>query len=209
MSDLPSDPPTDPATGDRRGRRSLPVWVWVLLAIVLVIVIAILAVVLLCGRGAQEVMPSVSPTTSAPTASTTSSPAPTASGDVGHGTFASEMDGFLGDVLNSQNTAVLDQGGTFSNPVVVILADGSPAQNMTPGEAVAAMDGMFTPQDPEPWDLALPTSTIDGYRAGPYGDYFPVGAIVARSSDGHVFSFIGSGSTITTMVMATSEDQLH
>jgi hypothetical protein len=208
MSDMPSDPLTDSATGDRRGRRSLPVWVWVLLAIVLVIVIAILVVLLFRGRGAQDVTPSVSPTTSAPTASATTSPAPSASDDVGQGTFASEMDGFLSDVLNSQNTAVLDQGGTFSNPVVVIVADGSPAQNMTPGEAVAAMDGMFTPQDPEPWDLALPASMVDGYRAGPYGEYFPVGAIVARSNDGRVFSFIGSGSTITTMLMATSEDQL-
>jgi hypothetical protein len=211
MSDMPSDTPTDSATGDRRGRRSgrFPAWAWVLLTIILVILIAILAGVLFWGRGAQDVTPSVSPTASSPTASAPASPAPSTSGDVGQGTFASEMDGFLSDVLNSQNTAVLDQGGTFSNPVIVIVADGSPAQSMTPGEAVAAMDGMFTPQDPEPWDLALPASTIDGYRAGPYGDYFPVGAIVARSNDGHVFSFIGHDSTITTMLMAASEDQLH
>jgi hypothetical protein len=210
MSHTPSEPPA--TDSPRRGRLGpLPVWAWVLLTIVVVLVV--LAILQSCASGGKDAVPSSSPVatsaspTTAPSAGLTSGP--TAGSDAGQGTFASEMDAFLSDVLNSQNTAVLDQGGTFSNPVVVIVADGSPAQNMTPGEAVAAMDGMFTPQDPEPWDLALPASTIDGYRAGPYGEYFPVGAIVARSNDGHVFSFIGHDRTITTMLMAASEDQLH
>jgi len=76
-------------------------------------------------------------------------------------------------------------------------------------KAVNSMQFMFTPDDPNPWDLALSDSVLAGYRAGPFGQYFPVGAIVARSHDGHVFSFIGHGSTITTMFMAASEDLLH
>ena len=71
------------------------------------------------------------------------------------------------------------------------------------------MGFMFTPGDPNPWDLALSDSVLAGYRAGPYGQYFPVGAIVARSHDGHVFSFIGHDSTITTMFLAASDELLH
>ncbi|HWH96897.1 MAG TPA: hypothetical protein VNS80_00885 [Pseudolysinimonas sp.] len=207
-------------TDDRQRRRlgPLPVWAWVVLAIVLVIVLVVLGFLLFSrGGGPKDASPSPSPTltsaspTPTPTvsASATPTPAATAGSDVGQGTFASEMDSYMGDVLNSQNTAVLAQGGTFSNPVFVLAANSGLTQDMTPDEAVGAMDFMFTPGDPNPWDLALSPSTLEGYRAGPYGAYFPVGAIVARSHDGHVFSFIGHGSTITTMFMAASEDLLH
>lgn len=206
MSQTPSDPQTAAATDNRRSQRlgPLPVWAWVLLTIVLVVVLAVLGMLLFCG-GAQNADPSASP------AVTSASPTPTATagGDVDQGTFASEMDGYLSDVLFSQNTAVLSEGGTFSDPTFVIAANSGLTQSMTPDEAVNAMDFMFTPVDPNPWDLALSKSTLDSYRAGPYGSYFPVGAIVARSYDGHVFSFIGNDFTITTMLMAASEDQLH
>jgi hypothetical protein len=70
------------------------------------------------------------------------------------------------------------------------------------GNATRALGG-----DLNPWDLTLSDSVVlAGYRAGPYRQYFPVGAIVARSRDGHVFSFAGHDSTITTMFMAASED---
>ena len=64
--------------------------------------------------------------------------------------------------------------------------------------------------DLNPWDVALADSVVPaGHRAGPYGQYFPVGAIVARSHDGHVFSFVGHDSTTTTMFMAASEHLQH
>lgn len=118
------------------------------------------------------------------------------------------------DVLNSQNTAVLAQGGTFSTPVIVVLVDEGPPQTMSsetlsPDDAVQAMQPMFTALEPTPWNLALSEAELASYRSGPYGDYFPMGAIVAKSSDGHVFSFIGHGSTITTMFMATSDGLLN
>ncbi len=214
MSQTPSDPQTDAATDDRRRRwlGPLPVWAWVLLTVLLVIVLVVLGI-LLFSSGAKNADPAATSASPSPTpsASVTAGPTPTATAgsDVGQGTFASEMDSYLGDVLFSQNTAVLSEGGTFSDPIFVLAANSGLTQNMTPDEAVDAMDFMFTPVDPNPWDLALPESTLDGYRAGPYGSYFPVGAIVARSYDGHVFSFIGNDFTITTMFMAASEDLLH
>jgi hypothetical protein len=209
--------PSDERSTDERRRGwlgPLPVWAWIVLTIALVIALLLLGVALF-GGGPDDDPLAADPTPTTGT-STSSSPAPTPNstvtptpgGDVGQGTFASEMDSYLSAVLFSQNTAVLSEGGTFSDPIFVLAANSGLTQNMTPDEAVDAMAFMFTPVDPNPWDLALPASTIDGYRAGPYGAYFPVGAIVARSYDGHVFSFIGNGSTITTMFMAASEDLL-
>ncbi len=222
MSDAPVDPKNavpPPAEG-RGGRRlgPLPVWLWIVLAAIVLILLILLAIVLF-GGGKPTSIASPSPTessasptpseTPAASATTTPTPVPTAGNNVGQGTFDSALPNFLSDTLNSQNTAVLSQSGTFSNPIFVIAANSGLNQNMTPDDAVSAMGFMFTPSDPNPWDLALSDSVLAGYRAGPFGRYFPVGAIVARSHDGHVFSFIGHDSTITTMFMAGSDDLLR
>lgn len=201
-------------TNDRRRGwlGPLPVWAWVLITIVLVVGLLLIGIALFSGGGQGGASPSPSPTpsTATPTPTASSSPTPTETPDAsGGGTFDSTMDAFLSSVLDSQNTAVLAEGGTFSDPVFVLAANSGLIQNMSPADAVAAMGFMFTPSDPNSWDLALSDSTLAGYRAGPYGDYFPEGAIVARSHDGHVFSFIGNGVTITKMFMAGSEDLLH
>ena len=191
----------------------LPVWLWVVLAVIAGVLLIILGVALVARDGTPSLpsSPSPSATSASPTASETPSPSPTATagGPAGQGTFDSDLPNFLSDTLNSQNTAVLAQGGTFSDPVFVLAANSDLSENMTPDDAVTAMQFMFTPGDPNPWDLALSDSVLAGYRAGPYGQYFPVGAIVARSHDGHVFSFIGHDATITTMFMSASDDQLH
>lgn len=216
MSEMPpKDTPSTPRGADdephARRRRFLPVWLWVVLAGILVAIVAIVAIPLISGSGdgvATTPTPSDSSSpTASPTPSTTSTPTPTAS-DVGQGTFDSAMVEFVTDTLNSQNTAVLAQGGTFSNPVSVVVAHDGSAESMSPDDAVHAMGSMFTPLDPNPWDLALSDSVLASYRSGPYGEYFPEGAIVATSHDGHVFSFIGHDRTITTMFMAASEDLL-
>ena len=211
MSDEPAQRP-----GARR-LGPLPVWLWIVLAVVALVLLIVLAVALFAGGGRPSSAGSPSPTESS--ASPTSSPTPTASAtptattapgnDAGQGTFDSDLPNFISDTLNSQNTAVLSQSGTFSNPIFVLAANSDLSENMTPDDAVQAMQFMFTPSDPDPWDLALSDSVLAGYRSGPYGQYFPVGAIVARSHDGHVFSFIGHESTITTMFMAASDDLLH
>ena len=210
-----SDEPAQRAGSRRLG--PLPVWLWIVLAVIALALLIVLAIALFAGGGTPSSITSPSPTESSaspsptPTASATPTltPTPAPGGDVGQGTFDSALPDFLSDTLNSQNTAVLSQSGTFSNPVFVLAANSDLNQNMTPDDAVQAMQFMFTPSDPNPWDLALSDSVLAGYRAGPYGQYFPVGAIVARSHDGHVFSFIGHDSTITTMFMAGSQDLLH
>ncbi len=198
------------SVGTKR-RNTLPWWLWALIVAIVVGMLALVAIPILTANK-PNVTPSVSPTpsitaTQAPTPSNTASPTPTPT-DVGQGTFDSDMFNYMSDVLNSQNTAVLDQGGTFSNPVHVVAANSGQDSNLTPTNAVAAMSFMFTPMDPNPWDLALSDSVLASYRSGPFGQYFPEGAIVARSSDGHVFSFIGHDKTVTTMFMSVSDDYL-
>ncbi len=229
MSDEPVDPPvepesapeTAPARSDNLARQKLgplPVWLWVVLAVIAGVLLIVLGLTLIARDGTPPSLshsPSPSGSSASPTPSSTpsstpvASPSATAGGPAGQGTFDSDLPNFLSDTLNSQNTAVLSQGGTFSNPVFLLAANSDLNQNMSPDDAVNAMQFMFTPGDPNPWDLALSDSVLAGYRAGPYGQYFPVGAIVARSHDGHVFSFIGHDSTITTMFMAGSDELLH
>lgn len=219
MSDAPADAqdPT-PTPAVRGGKRlgPLPVWLWIVLIVIAVLLLVAVGIALFAGLGAPSSITSPTPSASSesptPSATPTSSETPSAtatSGGAEQGTFDSALPDFLSDTLNSQNTAVLAQSGTFSDPIFVLAANSGLTQNMTPEDAVDAMQFMFTPSDPNPWDLALSDSVLAGYRAGPYGEYFPVGAIVARSHDGHVFSFIGHDSTITTMFMAASEDLLH
>lgn len=201
-----------PAAGGEapnRRRRRVLIWLSIFAGVVVVIALLIIGIPLLSGSGGVSpiTVPSASPGTTPPTESTPSATSDTP--DVGQGTFDSALPDYLSSVLNSQNTAVLSQGGTFSNPVFVLAANSGLTQNMAPDDAVNVMGFMFTPMDPNPWDFALQDSVLAAYRSGPYGQYFPVGAIVARSHDGHVFSFIGHGSTITTMFMAASEDLLH
>jgi len=217
MSDAASNPQNADSAPERPSRRRLgplPVWLWIVLVIVAVVLLTILGFALFAGGGAPSASGSPTATGSASptpsdTPSATPTPTPTASSAADQGTFDSDLPNFISDTLNSQNTAVLVEGGTFSNPIFVLAANSDLNENMTPEDAVTAMQFMFTPEDPNPWNLALSDSVLAGYRAGPYGQYFPVGAIVARSHDGHVFSFIGHDSTITTMFMAASEDLLH
>ncbi|MEO6116771.1 MAG: hypothetical protein ABIP33_10330 [Pseudolysinimonas sp.] len=221
MSDAPLDPQNAvPAPAERRGGNRLgplPVWLWIVIIVAVVIALIIGGIAIFAGGGGPTSIASPTPTPTAssasPTPSETPSPTPTASptGDSagGQGTFDSALPNFLSDTLNSQNTAVLSQSGTFSNPVFVTAANSDLQDNLSPDDAVTAMAFMFTPSDPNPWDLALSDSVLAGYRAGPFGQYFPVGAIVARSHDGHVFSFIGHDSTITTMFLAASDEDLH
>ncbi|MEO7350027.1 MAG: hypothetical protein ABIW32_09265 [Terrimesophilobacter sp.] len=199
------------ATTEVKRRGALPWWLWVLIVALVLGMLALVAIPILTANK-PEASPSTSPTPAVnemttPTETQSPTPTPTAS-DVGQGTFDSDMFNYVSDVLNSQNTAVLDQGGTFSNPVHVVTANSGQDSNLTPRDAVEAMGFMFTPMDLNPWDLASSDSVLTTYRSGPFGQYFPEGAIVARSSDGHVFSFIGHDKIITTMFMSVSDDYL-
>jgi len=202
----------------RRKLGPLPVWLWVVLTLIVGVLLIVLGVALITRDGTPPSLsgaPSPSRSSASPTpsesrsATPTASPSASATSTAESGAFDSGLLSFVTDTLNSQNTAVLAQSGTFSDPVFVLAANSDLSENMSPEDAVNAMQFMFTSEDPHPWDLALSESVLAGYRAGPFGQYFPAGAIVARSNDGHVFSFIGHDSTITTMFLAASDDLLH
>ncbi len=148
--------------------------------------------------------PSASPSpTPTPTISAAPSQAPVPSPDVvSH--VASLLSGddvaAIENAISAQDTAGL--GTYLPASVKVMVATGVPTQE-GPSAALAAMQPMFTNTDP--WDFALDATTLTHYRQGDYGQYFPAGAIVGRSTDGHVLSLIPGGRGITTIFMCLDE----
>ncbi len=194
--------------------RRVPIWLWIVIAVA-VVAIAVTTVLLLTARhpstnaAGHSPAPSHSATASAtPATSSTPSPTPGETAIAGGGTFDSSMDDYIASALDTQNTATFSDGGVFTNPIEVVAAASDQSGPMNPDDAVNSMSFMFDPTAAHDWDLALPASTIASYRSGPYGYFFPEGAIVARSFDGHVFSFVGHDRLITAMYMAASEDLL-
>ena len=201
MSD-PATPPTAPLA-----TRRFPAWGWVVIS-VLVLVIVALAVVFTV-RGAT---PAASPTptdsvTPSPSPTVTTSPSPTPTPTPSAPPLdESLVETFLA-ALNSGNTAVFAQGGYFSDPIRVVAAASDLDDELSPVDAVTALDPLLTLDVPEPWQLAS-ADDIDTYRAGPYAQFFPEGAIVAKSTADHVVVFIGSDRTVTTLFFATVTDSL-
>jgi hypothetical protein len=188
----------------------MPIWLWIVIAVVVIAVVAT-TILLLTARHPSTNADSHSPAPShsaTASATPTPSPTPTETAIAGGGTFDSSMDDYIASALDTQNTAILSDGGVFTNPITVVAAASDQNGPMNPDDAVNAMNFMFDPTAAHDWDLALPASTISSYRSGPYGYFFPAGAIVARSFDGHVFSFVGHDKLITAMYMAASEDLL-
>jgi cytoskeletal protein RodZ len=187
--------------------RRLPRWVWLLLS-VLLIVIVILAVLLLIRVGPNTPDSSPSATSeSTPTATPSPVPTPTSTSAVGQGKFDSDMPDVVLVILNSGNVSVLDQGGYFTDPVVVVVAASGVNEPQSPAKAVASMQFLVKGQPDNSWS-ATSDSTLAVYRSGPYGKYFPQGAIVAQSKAGYVVAFMGDRRKITTMFIAAQPESL-
>lgn len=69
------------------------------------------------------------------------------------------------------------------------------------------LNPMLSLELPEPWQLAS-DADIATYRSGFYAQYFPDGAIVVNSTQGHVIVFIGAGRDVETLFFAMVEDSL-
>ncbi|MBX3079346.1 MAG: hypothetical protein KF692_08980 [Cryobacterium sp.] len=208
-----SDPTSTPPSGGEqriRQRWYLPAWMWSLITAIPILLLAIIAVLLVTlhysSTGTTQSATAPSPTAPAPTATATAEePTPTASAlDNAVGTFDSDMRSKIADILNSQNTAVFAQDGLFSDPVEVFVVGGDDSW-LTPSEAALAIGFNFTPDDPYAWDLNVPEVYLTAYRGTVFGEFFPDGAIVARSHDKRLVSFLGHGSTITKVFVAASE----
>lgn len=192
--------PTAPATA-----RRFPAWGWVAISVLVVALVA-LAVVFTVRGAIPEASPSPGETgtvTPSPSATDTTTPTPTPT--------TAPLDEslvvtFLA-ALNSGNTAVFAQGGYFSDPIRVVAAASDLDDELSPVDAVSALDPLLTLDDPEPWHVASAEDT-DTYRAGPYAQFFPEGAIVVQSTADHVIVFIGSGRSVTTLFFAAATESL-
>ncbi len=181
----------------------MPVWGWVVIA---VLVAAIVAIAVAFGmRGATpEASTTPTPTeTASPTAVETPAPTPSES--------AAALDPALIETylaaLNSGNTAVFAQGGYFSDPILVVAAASGLNEEMSPVDAVNELAPLLSLELPEPWSEAS-AADIETYRSGDYAEYFPDGAIIVKSTQNHVISFIGSDHTVTTLFFAMVTDSL-
>jgi hypothetical protein len=211
MTESQAESPAESKPADDRGR-TLPSWAWVLIS-VLLLGLVVLAVLLLIRFGPTT--PTDLPTSTAestPSATATETPTPvptpTPTPPSDQGTFDADMSSIVLEILNSGNTAVFAQGGYFSNPILVSAAASGLNEPMTPDDAVGAMQFLVNGQADNSWSLAT-DADLAIYRAGPYGGHFPEGAIVAKSVNSHVVSFIGDQRTITIMFIVGVTDTLN
>ncbi len=211
-------PTSEPSKPQHTG--GLPSWPWLLVMTVLLVLIAILATMLVVSGGSgtntavgdSSPVPPVTAESASPSPSQTkpsvapAPPPPPAQDDLTEGPFDPGMKQKIADILNSQNTAVFAQSGLFHDPVEVYVVGGQD-KAVSPDEAALAISFMFTPNDPYAWDLDLSDDYLNAYRTH-YAELFPSWAIVARSHSGSVFSFLGHGSIITTVVAVANEGSL-
>ena len=94
----------------------------------------------------------------------------------------------------------------LSDKVNVVVAASDGLGSRTPEQAV---NDLKTLADTKDWDFKLAAKTVATYQDGDYAVYFPVGAIVGKSSDGHVVSFVfNDAGKITGIFMASSDKDL-
>lgn len=139
--------------------------------------------------------PSGSPTSTEPTAPTTPSGTPTVDA-------RAAMAGNLADAISSGNTAAVE--GYLADPTRVVIAASDADSMDSPVDAVLALD--YVHPGTGFWDFELDPQIVDVYRANPsYGQFFPSGAIVGRSSGGPVIAFVPARDRIGTIFMALDE----
>lgn len=109
------------------------------------------------------------------------------------------------DAIKSGNTAALE--GYMANPVKVVIAASGGVGDKTPAQAVASLS--YIDAGTDPWNFNLPAATLQSYRNGPYGQYFPTNAVVGKSANNYVISFsFNSAGKISTVFMAVNSDLL-
>lgn len=120
------------------------------------------------------------------------------------------MDSALIGLLATGDASALSEGGGLSEPVQIVNigSDYDFSGRETPDQAVSTLQSTLASPPSTHWDL-ISTASVSAYRAGPYAACFPQGAVVARSSDGRVISFIGFDTTITKLCIAESDQLLR
>lgn len=107
--------------------------------------------------------------------------------------------------INSGNTAALQSH--MAPKIKVILAASEGMGDRTPAQAV--QDLKYIDNAADPWDFALPETTLSSYEEGSYSEYFPEGALVGKSADNYVVSFtFGDNGKISGIFMASDASLL-
>ncbi|NTW61363.1 hypothetical protein HGB24_01575 [Candidatus Saccharibacteria bacterium] len=108
--------------------------------------------------------------------------------------------------INSGNTAALE--GYMASSVTSVLAASEAGGQATPSQAVANITSFI--QGSEGWDFNLPTSVLNAYDAGEYGQYFSSNSTVGKASDTKVISFsYDCNNKINMVLMSQSSDLLN
>jgi hypothetical protein len=175
-------------------------------SIALIPVVAALALLLAaCGGGAPDESPSLSPADESASPSIAPDPVETAVG-TDPDAIPAEMRANIIDAMNSGNTAALD--GYLAATVHITYA-ASEYEGDVSDHVLIVNDLTDVTSSTATWDFDLPASVIADYGANPtYVDDFPAGALVGRSTESKVVSFVIEEGLITRILIALDESAL-
>lgn len=173
--------------------------------------VAAIAIGLLAGCSPEAPGPSeppaASPATTAPSESASASPSPSApepDPDVADPAEVAAARESLAASISSGNTAAL--ASWVTDPVQVTIAASEFSEVLAPFEAAA--QATYIVDLAATWNFALPEATIDQYRGGDYGAFFPDDVLVGLSSSGRVVAFTMTGARASAMFMCIDEQLL-
>jgi hypothetical protein len=113
------------------------------------------------------------------------------------------------DIQKIEDAISLEQHDSLNhylgNPIEVVNVANASDQNRSPSSTVKDLDYL---NGTTGWTWSLDADTLDSYRAGTYGKWFPVDAIVGESSEGYVISITITKLVITAVLMSSSGDML-
>lgn len=125
---------------------------------------------------------------------------------------AASQPGPTADTLKKVQDAVksgkyADMQSLIATKVNIIIAASEGLGPRTPAQAVA--DLKYLDSGTDPWNFALASAVINGYQDGDYAQYFPVEALVGKSANDYVVSFVFNNSgKIIGIFMAADADLL-
>ncbi len=175
-----------------------------LIALFAVVVVAgVVAVLLLRGGGSAPAVTNTAPgpslVTPSASSSTTPEATPTPTATTPEPPSAEDRLLYLESLQSGNTAAIYDR---FSGPVQVIVAASGCCGSLS-RDATMEQLAYVEPGTTATWNFTVDESTLAAYRAGFYGQYFPVDALVGVSSSGFVASFLpNADGTIATLFMA-------
>jgi hypothetical protein len=102
------------------------------------------------------------------------------------------------------NAKYADLKVLMGDKVNVIVAASDGLGSRTPEQAVNDLKTLASTKD---WNFKLEAKTVATYQDGDYSIYFPAGALVGKSSDGHVVSFVFNDTGKITGIFIAASDK--